>query len=80
MYTPLDLPLLARLRERILYSAGPIGSTLLSYNLTREAFVAFPGTDREEEHDGCPEFEAAPACRPAQPFSMAVYSLHGHHH
>ncbi|MFN0146360.1 MAG: methionine synthase [Dehalococcoidia bacterium] len=56
MYTPRDLPLLARLRERVLYSAGPIGSTLLSYNLGPADFVAFPGTEREEGHDGCPEW------------------------
>ena len=40
MYRPLDHPLLRRLREQVLYSAGPIGSTLLSYNLGPEAYVA----------------------------------------
>ena len=52
MYRPLDHPLLHRLREQVLYSAGPIGSTLLSFNLGPEAFVAADG----EAHDGCPEW------------------------
>ena len=52
MYRPLDHPLLRRLREQVLYSAGPIGSTLLSYNLGPEAYVAADG----ESHDGCPEW------------------------
>ena len=56
MYTPLDHPLLHRLRENVLFAAGPIGSTLLSFNLTAKDFVAYPGTDREEMHDGCPEW------------------------
>ena len=43
MYRPLDHPLLRRLREQVLYSAGPIGSTLLSYNLGPEAYVAADG-------------------------------------
>ena len=47
MYTPLDHPLLHRLRENVLFAAGPIGSTLLSFNLTAKDFVAYPGTDRE---------------------------------
>ena len=55
-YTPLDHPLLHRLRERVLFAAGPIGSTLLSFDLPPEAFVAFTGTDWEEAHDGCPEW------------------------
>ncbi|MCC6958266.1 MAG: homocysteine S-methyltransferase family protein, partial [Dehalococcoidia bacterium] len=52
MYRPLDHPLLHRLREQVLYSAGPIGSTLLSLNLKPEAYVAADG----EDHDGCPEW------------------------
>ncbi|MEO8538574.1 MAG: methionine synthase [bacterium] len=52
MYRPLDHPLLHRLREQVLYSAGPIGSTLLSFNLGPEAYVAPDG----ETHDGCPEW------------------------
>ncbi|MGE3075253.1 MAG: methionine synthase [Dehalococcoidia bacterium] len=52
MYRPLDHPLMHRLREQVLYSAGPIGSTLLSFNLGPEAFVAPDG----ESHDGCPEW------------------------
>ncbi len=56
MYTPLDHPLLNRLRENVLFAAGPIGSTLLSFNLTEKDYAAFPGTDREETHDGCPEW------------------------
>ncbi|MGD9934256.1 MAG: methionine synthase [Dehalococcoidia bacterium] len=56
MYVERDLPLLNRLREQVLYAAGPIGSTLLSFNLGPSDFVAFKGTDREEEHDGCPEW------------------------
>ncbi len=52
MYRPLDHPLLHRLREQVLFSAGPIGSTLLSYNLKEDAFVAADG----ETHDGCPEW------------------------
>ena len=51
MYRLLDHPLLHRLRGQVLFSAGPIGSTLLSYNLKADAFVAADG----EEHDGCPE-------------------------
>ncbi|MBI2767325.1 MAG: methionine synthase [Chloroflexi bacterium] len=56
MYVPLDHPLLHRLRERVLFSAGPIGSTLLSFNLKPADFTAYAGTDREETHDGCPEW------------------------
>src|SRR5215212_7306874 len=52
MYRPLGHPLLHRLREQVLFSAGPIGSTLLSYNLGPEAFIAPDG----EAHDGCPEW------------------------
>ena len=52
MYRPLDHPLLHRLREQVLFSAGPIGSTLLSYNLGPAAYVAPDG----EAHDGCPEW------------------------
>ncbi len=52
MYKPLDHPLLNRLREQVLYAAGPIGSTLLSYNLQPEDFMAADG----EMHDGCPEW------------------------
>ncbi len=52
MYRPLDHPLLQRLRSQVLYSAGPIGSTLLSFNLGPEAYVAADG----EAHDGCPEW------------------------
>jgi len=52
MYRPLDHPLMHRLREQVLYSAGPIGSTLLSFNLGPEAYVAEDG----ETHDGCPEW------------------------
>jgi len=52
MYRPLDHPLLHRLREQVLYSAGPIGSTLLSFNLGPEAYVAADG----ETHDSCPEW------------------------
>jgi 5-methyltetrahydrofolate--homocysteine methyltransferase len=52
MYRPLDHPLLHRLREQVLYSAGPIGSTLLSFNLGPEAYVSADG----EAHDGCPEW------------------------
>ena len=44
------------MREQVLYTAGPIGSTLLSFNLTAADFVAFRGTPEEEEHDGCPEW------------------------
>src|SRR5690242_11825349 len=56
MYQPADLPFLRHLRERVLYAAGPIGSTLLSFNLTAADFVAFPGTDGEEAHPDCPEW------------------------
>lgn len=56
MYVERDLPFLNRLREQVLYAAGPIGSTLLSLNLGPSDYVAFKGTDREEEHDGCPEW------------------------
>ena len=56
MYQPLDHPFLARLRERVLYTAGPIGSTLLSFNLKAEDYTAFAGTPREENHDSCPEW------------------------
>ena len=52
MYRPLDHPLLHRLRGQVLFSAGPIGSTLLSLNLKPEAYVAADG----EAHDGCPEW------------------------
>ena len=52
MYKPLDHPLLNRLREQVLYAAGPIGSTLLSFNLQPEDFMAADG----EMHDGCPEW------------------------
>jgi 5-methyltetrahydrofolate--homocysteine methyltransferase len=40
----------------VLYTAGPIGSTLLSFGLTRDDFTAFKGTQQEEEHDACPEW------------------------
>ncbi|MCA9821918.1 MAG: homocysteine S-methyltransferase family protein, partial [Dehalococcoidia bacterium] len=56
MYVERDLPFLNRLREQVLYAAGPIGSTLLSLNLGPSDYVAFKGIDREEEHDGCPEW------------------------
>jgi 5-methyltetrahydrofolate--homocysteine methyltransferase len=56
MYTPLDHPFLNRLREQVLYAAGPIGSTLLSFNLTAKDYTAFPGTPEEETHDSCPEW------------------------
>ncbi len=56
MYTAPDHPFLARLRDRVLFTAGPIGSTLLSFNLTANDFVAFPGTAREEAHQDCPEW------------------------
>lgn len=49
-------PFLDRLREQVLYAAGPIGSTILSLDLTPDAFTAFTGTDQEEQHDGCPEW------------------------
>ena len=52
MYVPLDHPLLNRLRGQVLYAAGPIGSTLLSFNLGPEAYTAADG----EAHDGCPEW------------------------
>jgi len=52
MYRPRDLPLLNRLRDQVLYAAGPIGSTLLSLNLGPEAYVAPDG----ESHEGCPEW------------------------
>jgi len=52
MYRPLEHPLLQRLRGQVLFSAGPIGSTLLSLNLKPDAFVAADG----EAHDGCPEW------------------------
>ena len=55
-YIPLDHPFTNRLRERTLYAAGPIGSTLLGFNLTADDYVAFPGTPEEEEHDSCPEW------------------------
>ena len=56
MYQPLDHPFLARLRERVLYTAGPIGSTLLSFNLTADDYTAFAGMPEEENHDSCPEW------------------------
>lgn len=56
MYEARDLPFLRRLREQVLYAAGPIGSTLLSFNLQSEDYVAFRGTPQEETHDGCPEW------------------------
>ncbi|MFN0096524.1 MAG: methionine synthase [Dehalococcoidia bacterium] len=56
MYQPLDHPLLNRMREHVLFAAGPIGSTLLSFNLKPEDFVAFRGSPQEEQHDGCPEW------------------------
>uniref|UniRef100_UPI002ADE5CAD methionine synthase n=1 Tax=Tepidiforma sp. TaxID=2682230 RepID=UPI002ADE5CAD len=49
---PRDLPLLNRLRDQVLFAAGPIGSTLLSLNLGPEAYVAPDG----EAHEGCPEW------------------------
>jgi 5-methyltetrahydrofolate--homocysteine methyltransferase len=52
MYRPRDLPLLNRLRDQVLYAAGPIGSTLLSLNLRPEDYVAPDG----EAHEGCPEW------------------------
>src|SRR4029078_5941264 len=52
MYRPLDHPLIQRLRDQGLFSAGPIGSTLLSLNLKADAFVSADG----EAHDGCPEW------------------------
>ncbi|GIW18213.1 MAG: methionine synthase [Tepidiforma sp.] len=52
MYRPRDLPLLNRLRDQVLYAAGPIGSSLLALNLGPEAYVAPDG----EAHDGCPEW------------------------
>ena len=55
-YVPLDHPFTNRLRQRTLYAAGPIGSTLLGFNLTADDYVAFPGTLEEEEHDSCPEW------------------------
>ncbi|MFQ5381413.1 MAG: hypothetical protein ACE5EF_07310, partial [Dehalococcoidia bacterium] len=56
VYVPLDHPLIDRLREHVLFAAGPIGSTILALDLGPEAFVAFPGTVREEAHEGCPEW------------------------
>ncbi len=55
-YVPRDDPFLNRLKQRVLYALGPIGSTLLSYNLTPDDFVAFKGTPDEEEHLDCPEW------------------------
>ena len=55
-YEVLDHPFLHRLREQVLYTAGPIGSTLLSLDLGLEKFTAFAGTDREETHDECLEW------------------------
>src|SRR5690606_28004705 len=53
---PFELPFMKRLREQVLFTAGPIGSTLLSFNLKPEDYTAFPGTPEEENHDGCPEW------------------------
>ena len=55
-YEALRHPFLDRLREQVLFTAGPIGSTLLGFGLTRDDYVAFKGTPREEEHDSCPEW------------------------
>jgi 5-methyltetrahydrofolate--homocysteine methyltransferase len=55
-YEPLRHPFLDRLHEQVLYTAGPIGSTLLSFGLTRDDYTAFKGTPDEEEHDSCPEW------------------------
>jgi 5-methyltetrahydrofolate--homocysteine methyltransferase len=55
MYEARDLPFLRRLREQVLYTAGPIGSTLLSFNLQPRDFTAVVD-GREEVHDGCPEW------------------------
>lgn len=52
MYRPRDLPLLHRLRDQVLYAAGPIGSSLLALDLGPEAYVAPDG----ERHEGCPEW------------------------
>jgi 5-methyltetrahydrofolate--homocysteine methyltransferase len=54
-YEPRDLPFLRRLQERVLYAAGPIGSTALAMT-TAESFTAFKGTPQEETHDSCPEW------------------------
>ena len=55
-YRPVDHPFLNRLRGQVLYALGPIGSTLLSYNLGPDDFVAFKGTAEEEAHLDCPEW------------------------
>ncbi len=55
-YQPIDHPFLNRLRTDVLYTAGPIGSTLLGFNLTSDDYVAFAGTPEEESHDSCPEW------------------------
>ena len=55
-YKPLDHPFLNRLRTQVLYAMGPIGSTLLSYELKADDFVAFKGTPQEEAHHDCPEW------------------------
>jgi 5-methyltetrahydrofolate--homocysteine methyltransferase len=55
-YKPLDHPFLNRLRSQVLYAMGPIGSTLLSYEITPDDFVAFKGTPQEEAHQDCPEW------------------------
>jgi len=52
MYRPIDHPLLNRMRDQVLYAAGPIGSTLLSFDLGPDAYVDASG----ESHDGCPEW------------------------
>jgi len=56
VYVPFDHPFIDRLREHVLFAAGPIGSAILALDLGPEAFVANPGADREEEHEGCPEW------------------------
>lgn len=48
MYRPLDHPFLDRLRERVLFTAGPIGSSILALR---------PGPDYGG-NDGCPEYLA----------------------
>ena len=55
-YAPLDHPLLHRVRDQVLFAAGPIGSSVLALNLEDSAFVANSGTEKQETHDGCPEW------------------------